>query len=133
MKAKIETESPLNIEEQIEILELTKEKLITTSKFGMSEGCCVAIKGVLLDKGHSLYRRAMECGIRSIIPCFTRNNAMLSGIGIVRLDTSYCYWWNIEISKGGLTNRIAFLDWLIERLKEAIAERDNKSKRLPNK
>lgn len=125
MKAKIETESPLSIEEQIEVLELSKKELKEMVDNGICEGCCIAIVEALLDKGYSLYNHDVACGIRSLIPCFTRNNAMLSGIGIVRLDTAYCYWWNREVSKGGLTNRIAFLDWLIEQLKDAIVERDN--------
>ena len=42
--------------------------------------------------------------------------AVLSRIGKVR---SGAYWWDIELSKGGLTNRLAFLDWLINELEKS--------------
>ena len=29
------------------------------------------------------------------------------------------YWWKTELSKGGLTNRLAFLDWLINELEKS--------------
>jgi hypothetical protein len=32
---------------------------------------------------------------------------------------SSAYWWETELSKGGLTNRLAFLDWLINELEKS--------------
>lgn len=116
---KIETESPLSIAEQIEVLELAKEKLIIMSEFGISNGCCAAIMEVLSYKADSLYYRVMAWGIKSLIPCFTRENAIIFNMGNV---TGHIYWWDREISEGGLTKRLAFLDWLIERLKEVGRE-----------
>ena len=120
---KIETESPLSIAEQIEVLELAKEQLLILSGGHYSAGLCATICSVINDKYSHLYGTAVNVGVHIVIPIFNWDNAVLSGTVDINSHVSYCYWWDIEIFNGGLTNRIAFLDWLIERLKEV--EREN--------
>lgn len=120
---KIETESPLSIAEQIEVLELAKEKLLILSDGDYSAGLCVTIRKVIDDKHPKLYKIYFNIGVNSVIPMFNWENAVLSGIADADSRVPYWYWWNTKISNGGLTNRLAFLDWLIERLKKV--EREN--------
>ena len=114
---KIETESPLSIAEQIEVLELAKGKLLILSTSDYSAGLCYSISTVI----HELHNRSIIEDVSVMIPSFNSENAVLSGT----VDSYFRKknWWDREISNGGLTNRLAFLDWLIERLKEA--EREN--------
>lgn len=120
---KIETESPISIAEQIEVLELAKEKLLILSDDHYSVGLCVTICKVINDKHPNLYKMAVNVGVHSVIPIFNWDNAVLSGTVDINSHVSYWYWWDTEISKGGIPKRLAFLDWLIERLKDG--EREN--------
>ena len=119
---KIETESPLSIAEQIEVLELAKEKLLILSDGHGSVGLCATICKIIKNKYSHLYGTAVNVGIHIVIPIFNWDNAILSGTVDVSSHVYYWFWWDREISKGGLSNRLAFLDWLIERLKEAEIE-----------
>ena len=112
----IATRKILTVNEQIEILKLAKKKLPNLSWSYASAGICLSIKKVLLDKNERLYITACFSGIESLIPSFIRENAILSKIGKVG---SGAYWWDTELSKGGLTNRLAFLDWLINELEKS--------------
>ena len=112
----IATKGLLTVNEQIEILKLAKKRLPKLSGSHASAGICLAIKKTLFDKSERLYNIACFSGIERLIPSFTRKNAVLSKIGEVR---SCAYWWNTELSKGGLTNRLDFLDWLINELQES--------------
>ena len=112
----IATKSILTVDEQIEILKLAKKKLPTLSRPCNSAGICLAIKNILFDKSNRLYNTACFCGINALIPSFTRENAVLSKIGKVGCGA---YWWNTELSKRGLTNRLIFLDWLINKLEKS--------------
>lgn len=119
---KIETESPLSIAEQIEVLELEKEKLLILSDDHYSVGLCGTICKVIKDKHPNLYKMVVNVGVHSVIPIFNWDNAVLSGTVDVTSHVYYWFWWDREISKGGITKRLAFLDWLIERLKEMETE-----------
>ena len=112
----IATKGLLTVNEQIEILKLAKKRLPKLSWSYQSAGICLAIKKTLLDKNERSYETACFCGINKLIPSFTRENAILSKIGEVG---SCAYWWDTRLSKGGLTNRLAFLDWLINELEES--------------
>ena len=112
----IATKGLLTVNEQIEILKLAKKKLPNLSWPHSSAGICLAIKNTLFDKSNRLYNTACFYGISRLIPSFTRDNAVLSKIGKVGCGA---YWWDIELSKGGLTNRLAFLDWLINELEKS--------------
>jgi hypothetical protein len=112
----IATKGLLTVDEQIEILKLAKKRLPNLSWSHSSAGICLAIKKTLFDKSEKLYNTACFCGINVLIPSFTQENAVLSKIGEVR---SCAYWWSTELSKGGLTNRLAFLDWLINELEKS--------------
>ena len=106
----------LTVNKQIEILKLAKKRLHELSGSHASAGICLAIKKTLFDKNERLYITAYFSGINALIPSFTRENAVLSKIGETR---SGAYWWDTELSKGGLTNRLAFLDWLINELEKS--------------
>lgn len=112
----IATKGLLTVDEQIEILKLVKEELPSLTWAGTSYGLCLAIRRVLFDKNKRLYHTSYSSGINTLIPSFTRENAVLSKIGEVGQGG---YWWNTELSKGGLTNRLAFLDWLINELEKS--------------
>ena len=118
----IATKGLLTVDEQIEILKLAKDKLRILRSTCTGLGMCSAIKEALRsldierDKNERLYKIFRFSGINVLIPSFTRENAVLSRIGKVR---SGAYWWDIELSKGGLTNRLAFLDWLINELEKS--------------
>ena len=112
----IATKGLLTVDEQIKILKLAKKRLPNLSWTHTSAGICLAIKKTLFDKGERLYNTACFSGIERLIPSFTRENAILSRIGEIG---SSAYWWKTELSKGGLTNRLAFLDWLINELEKS--------------
>ena len=112
----IETKGLLTVDEQIEILKSVKEKLSSFTCADTTAGLCFAIKMVLFDKDKMLYLTSCFSEITTLIPSFTRENAVLSKIGKVG---NGAYWWDIELSKGGLTNRLAFLDWLINELEKS--------------
>ena len=111
----IATKGILTVDEQIEILKLAKKKLPNLSWPYWPAGLCLAIKKTLFDKDERLYNIAYFSGIESLIPSFTRENAVLSKIGKVQ---SGAYWWDTELPSG-LTNRLAFLDWLINELEKS--------------
>ena len=112
----IATKGLLTINEQIEVLKLSRKRLPNLRWPCNSAGICLAIKKTLLDKNERLYITASFSGINALIPSFTRENAILSKIGKVGCGA---YWWDSELSKGGLTNRLAFLDWLINELEKS--------------
>jgi len=112
----IKTKGLLTVDEQIEILKLAKKRLPNLSWPYGPAGLCLAIKKTEHNKGKNLYKIFRLAGIRALIPSFTRENAVLSKIGEIR---SGAYWWDIDLSKGGLTNRLAFLDWLINELEKS--------------
>ena len=112
----IATKSILTVDEQIEILKSAKEKLPSLTYAGTTDGLCFAIRRVLFDKNKRLYHTSYSSGINTLIPSCTRENAILSKIGEIK---SGAYWWDTELSKGGLTNRLAFLDWLINELEKS--------------
>ena len=120
MKTKIETESPLSIKEQIEVLEAAKVVLVPSSVCPSCVGLCRAISLVIKKKHNHLYSLVVYNGVRTVIPSFTFESVVLSGMVSDDAAPGW-YWWSTEVSKGGITNRLAFLDWLIEQLKEAIA------------
>ena len=118
----IATKGILTVDEQIEILKLAKDKLPILRSTCTGLGICTAIKESLRSidiehgKGKDLYKIFRFSGIKVLIPSFTRENAVLSKIGKIG---SGAYWWDTELSKGGLTNRLAFLDWLINELEKS--------------
>ena len=112
----IATKGLLTVNEQIKVLKLAKKKLPNLSWTHTSAGICLAIKKALLDKNERLYITASFSGINVLIPSFTRENAILSRIGKVGCGA---YWWSTDLSEGGLTNRLAFLDWLINELEKS--------------
>ena len=118
----IATKGLLTVDEQIEVLKLARKRLPDLRWPCNSAGMCSAIKEALRsldierDKNERLYKIFRSSGINVLIPSFTRENAVLSRIGKVR---SGVYWWDTELSKGGLTNRLAFLDWLINELEKS--------------
>lgn len=112
----IATKGLLTVNEQIEILKLAKKLLPYLRWPCNSAGLCLAIKKALLYKRERSYNTVYFYGISRLIPSFTRENAVLSKIGEIR---SGAYWWDTELSKGGLTNRLAFLDWLINELEKS--------------
>ena len=112
----IATKGLLTVDEQIEILKLAKKRLPNLSWSHASAGLCLSIKKALLDKDERLYNTLLFPGINVLIPSFKRENAILSRIGKVGYGA---YWWDTDLSKGGLTNRLAFLDWLINELEKS--------------
>ena len=108
--------SPLSIAEQIEVLEAAKEKLIALSDSYNSIGLCFAIECVICEKYNHLYELVAFGSFGKVIPSFNFPHAVLSGT-VSDDAVPYWYWWPTDIEKGGITNRLAFLDFLIDKLK----------------
>ena len=105
-------ESPLTIAEQIEVLEAAKVVLVSYP----CRGLCRAINNVIREYYNHLADITVHDGIYKVIPSFTFENAVLSGTVDNDADPDW-FWWDTNIEKGGITNRLNFLDFLIEKLK----------------
>ena len=109
-------ESPLDIAEQIEVLEAAKVVLVSSSRGRSCVGLCYAINCVICKNYNHLSELSAVYGIRNVIPSFTFENAVLSGT--VDKDTApEWFWWPTEVEEGCITNRLNFLDFLIDKLK----------------
>ena len=108
--------SPLSIAEQIEVLEAAKKMLVVSLVGTSCMGLCGAINCVIYKDYNHLSELAAVYGIRKVIPSFTFENAVLSGTVDKDTEPSW-FWWPTEVEEGGITNRLNFLDYLIEKLK----------------
>lgn len=108
-------ESPLTVAEQIEVLEAAKEKLVASAGSSFCIGLCDAIKFVVC-KDHNHLAELIHIDIHKVIPSFTFENAVIFGTNY-RSARPDGYWWSTDVEKGGITNRLAFLYYLIEKLK----------------
>ena len=111
-----DNESPLTIAEQIEVLESAKVVLVSSSRGRYCVGLCYAINCVICKSYNHLSELASVYGIHNVIPSFTFENAVLSGTVSDDADPHW-FWWDHSVEKGGITNRLNFLDFLIEKLK----------------
>jgi len=109
-------ESPLSVAEQIEVLEAAKENLVALSDSINSIGLCRAISAAVHEKHNRLSILVYKFGVRKFIPSFTFDNAVLHGSTYWYASQDW-YWWSTKIEKGGITNRLSFLDFLIDKLK----------------
>lgn len=109
-------DSPLSIKEQIEVLEAAKVVLVSSSLGPSCVGLCCAINCVIYEDHNHLAELAAH-GIYNVIPLFTFENAVLSGT-VDKNAVPYWFWWDTSVEKGGITNRLNFLDYLIEKLKK---------------
>ena len=110
-------EIPLSIKEQIEVLEAAKENLVSLSYSYACIGLCHALDCAIYKRHKSLsISTGYSRGIHKVIPSFTFENAVLYGTDYEKAAPNW-YWWSTEVAKGGLTNRLNFLDFLIEKLK----------------
>ena len=109
-------ESPLTVAEQIEVLEAAKLALVSFSFLGSCPGLCYTIERVICDKHSHLNELVSFGGVRKVIPSFTFENAVLHGT-VSDDAVPYWLWWDAKIAKGGITNRLNFLDYLIDKLK----------------
>ena len=108
-------ESPLSVAEQIEVLEAAKVALVSFSLGPSCVGLCCAINCVIHEDHNHLAELAAH-GIYNVIPSFTFENAVLS----VTVDNDalpYWFWWDTSVEKGGITKRLNFLNFLIDKLK----------------
>ena len=110
-------ESPLSIKEQIEVLEAAKGELSDLSNGFKGRGLCLAIKKVIKKKHNHLYSLVGCLGASAVIPSFTFENAVLS-VTVDNDAVPYWFWWDTSVEKGGITNRLKFLDYLINELKK---------------
>ena len=111
-----ETESPLSVAEQIEVLEAAKDKLVALSNGDDSVGLCYAIESIIWNKYNHLHELASIGGLSKVIPSFTFANAVLHG-HVDKDARPLWFWWSTNVVKGGITNRLAFLNFLIDKLK----------------
>ena len=109
-------ESQLTIAEQIEVLEAAKVALVDFSAGGNCIGLCNTIKSIIWNKYNHLHELASIDGLSKVIPSFTFANAVLSGT-VDNNAVPYWFWWDTKITNGGITNRLNFLDYLINNLK----------------
>ena len=107
--------SPLSIAEQIEVLEAAKVALVSLSLGPSCVGLCCAINCVIYED-HNYLAEIAAHGIYNVIPSFTFENAVLSGT-VSDDAVPYWFWWDTSIEKGGITNRLNFLNFLIDKLK----------------
>ena len=109
--------SPLSVAEQIDVLEAAKENLVSLSDSYACIGLCHAIDCAIYKLHKSLsILTGYSSGINKVIPSFTFDNAALFGTDYEKASPCW-YWWSTEVAKGGITNRLNFLDFLIEKLK----------------
>lgn len=108
-------ESLLSVSEQIEILEAAKVVLVSLSVGTSCVGLCWAISCVIYEDYIHLVE-STRVGIYNVIPSFTFENAVQHG-SVDKDAAPDWFWWNTDVKKGGITNRLAFLDFLIEKLK----------------
>ena len=109
-------ESPLSVAEQIEVLEAAKVVLVSSLIGIPCRGLCRAINIVIREDYNHLADITAHDGIYNVIPSFTFENAVLSGTVDDDADPHW-FWWDPSVEKGGITNRLAFLDYLINKLK----------------
>ena len=117
-------ESPLSVAEQIEILEAAKVELVASSDRYYCIGLCDAISRVIHKNYKHLLVLASRSGIYKVIPSFTFENAVIFGTNY-RSARPDGYWWSSQVEKGGITNRLNFLDFLIEKLKNEYYEKND--------
>ena len=109
-------ESPLSIKEQIEVLEAAKVALADFSAGDDCIGLCNTIESIIWNKYNHLHELASIGGLSKVIPSFTFANAVLHG-HVDKDARPLWFWWSTKVAKGGITNRLAFLDYLINKLK----------------
>ena len=109
-------ESPLSVAEQIEVLEAAKVVLVSSSRGNSCVGLCYAINCVIDEDYNHLAELTVNGGIYNVIPSFTFENAVLYGTVDNDADPHW-FWWDPSVKKGGITNRLNFLDYLINNLK----------------
>ena len=109
-------DSPLSVAEQIEVLEAAKENLVSLSLGPSCVGLCCAINRVIYEDHNHLAELAAH-DIYNVIPSFTFENAVLYGAAVYDA-VPYWFWWDTDVKKGGITNRLNFLDYLINELKK---------------
>lgn len=99
----------LSFNEQIDIL--TRAKFRIENK--LNSGVCLAIDDSLIDSG-----RKMVYHINTVIPLFSRASALIAcnekEVELPKITDSF--WWDLDNSE----SRIAFLDWMIEKLQTEI-------------
>ena len=109
-------EMPVSVAEQIEVLDAAKVVLVPSFMGTSCTGLCYAIYCVICKSYNHLSELSAVCGIHQVIPSFNFQHAVLSGT--VDKDTApEWFWWPTEVDEGGITNRLNFLDYLIEKLK----------------
>ena len=111
-----ENESPLSIAEQIDVLEAAKVVFVSSFIGTSCTGLCYAINCVICKNYTHLADITAHDGIYKVIPSFTFENAVLSGTVDDDADPHW-FLWDTKITNGGITNRLNFLDFLIEKLK----------------
>ena len=109
-------ESPLSIKEQIEVLEAAKVALVSSFIGTSCTGLCYAINCVICKNYTHLADITAHDGIYKVIPSFTFENAVRSGT-VSDDAVPHWFWWDTSVEKGGVTNRLAFLNYLINNLK----------------
>ena len=134
--------SPISIGRQIEILKMAKCVFESSCLYNMDEItrvfvdqiprgfgneitrglCCVIGEIILQDTTNQIVLRSIEYERKTpiatlFIPCFTKENALKSNTN-ARENDDWAFWWDISYDRGSITNRIAFLDWLINKLEE---------------
>ena len=109
-------EMPVSIAKQIEVLEAAKGVMVSSFIGTSCTGLCYAINCVICKSYNHLSELAAVYGIRKVIPSFNFPHAVLSGT-VSDDAVPYWYWWPTEVEEGGITNRLNFLDYLIDKLK----------------
>ena len=108
-------EMPVSVAEQIEVLEASKDVLVSSLVGTSCAGLCNSINCVICKSYNHLSELAAY-GIYKVIPSFTFEDAVLSGAVDKDADPSW-FWWPTEVEEGGITKRLNFLDYLIDKLK----------------
>lgn len=107
----------LPIQQQIEVLENARASLIKHRKAYIQFGLCFHISEALLsilknkrsEEDFQVAYRMLSC----YIPLFNLQNAYQFGAD---LNAGNTYWWPCE----KLQKRLAFLDWMINELKQQL-------------
>lgn len=105
----------LPIQLQIEVLESARTSLIKYHAMPRYFGLCFHIENAIMEHPNCPSELINGCYYKQLefyVPLFNKQNAYK----FKARKVASCYWWPIE----ELKKRVAFLDWMINELKQQL-------------
>ena len=115
----IATKGLLTVVEQITVLKLAKEKLKCQATVDFCPGLCIIIHNTAFElyAEEKCLKSFFNLTVEMLVPTFIYENALKSNTNSIA-HTQKMYWWPRKLEKGSVSNRLAFLDWLINELEK---------------